>query len=493
MENTNTAADTRSEYRKMVQQSGKKEFTLQKMQEYGFWPANLPTPDERQAGETPEDYRKRKDLLQEFDKLAIQISELCQEKEEISRKVSQLRTQYDQTWDLEKIRADVAQTIMQESIARRAEKKRQQEQAKAERHAAWKQEQADHILFIGKGYSNLLGDRVTDEEKLSRQSLPLLRDDRELAAFLDLEYRQLRYLCYHRDVVDQDHYHRFAVPKRNGKERSIAAPKPLMKQAQKLILQKLLEQVPVSGSAHGFVKEHSVVSGALTHTPGPELLINMDLENFFPTITFERVRGMFHALGYSGYMASLLAMLCTYCERMAIEVKGRTRYVRTSERILPQGSPASPMITNIICRNLDRRLEAVAARHGCQYTRYADDMSFSFAALPDAKAISKAAGEIVSVVEDEGFFVNREKTRYLKHNNRQCITGIVINHEVPGVSKVWVKRMRAAVYNAGRKKAAGKLEPAVVHEISGMVSWLKAVNPERYRQLIQEAEQVLGD
>lgn len=493
MENTNTAMNRRKEYRSLVQQSGKKEFTLLKMQEYGFWPANLPTPYERQANETPDQYRKRKNLLQELDQLAGQISELCKEKEEISRKVYQLRKEYDQTWDLEKIRKDVAQTIMQESLARRAEKKRLRELLKAERHAAWKQDLAENIRFIGKGYSNLLGERVTDDEKLMSLNLPAIHDDKELADFLGLEYKQLRYLCYHRDVVEQDHYHRFSVPKRNGKERSIAAPKPMMKQAQKLILEKLLELVPVSGCAHGFIKAHSVVSGALVHEPKPELLINMDLENFFPTITFERVRGMFHALGYSGYIASLLAMLSTYCERMPIEVKGRIRYVKTSDRILPQGSPASPMITNIICRNLDRRLEATAAQYHCQYSRYADDMSFSFPELPEKKMISAAAAAIVSVVEDEGFYINRDKTRYLKKNNRQCVTGIVINHEEPGVSKIWMKRMRAAIYNAGKKKEAGTLEPSSIREISGMVSWLKAVNPGRYQRLIDAAKQVIGD
>ena len=142
----------------------------------------------------------------------------------------------------------------------------------------------------------------------------------------------------------------------------------------------------------------------------------MDLENFFPTITFERVRGMFQKFGYSGYVSSLLAMICTYCERMEMEVKGEKVYVKTSERILPQGSPASPMITNIICSKLDNRLNGLASKYGFTYSRYADDMSFSFNegnsvlnSNEDGINIGKILGIISKIIKEEGFTVNQQK------------------------------------------------------------------------------------
>lgn len=493
MENNTPVIDTRQEYRKAVSQMGKKEYTLLKMQEYGFWPSNLPTPYEKQKNESSEDFQKRKDLLQEQESIAGQIADLYREKSEISAQLAALRKQYNETWDYDAIRKDVAQKIMQESIARRKERKEQRALEKQRISAAWKKTKAERIVFIGKGYSGGLSDLTQDEERLTAAGLPIIADDKALAALLELEYQELRLLAYHRDVVITDHYSRYTIPKRNGKERHIAAPKPLLKKAQKNILEMILEKVEISDHAHGFVKGKSVISGAASHKSRPALLINIDIKDFFPSITFERVRGMFKAFGYSGYIASLLAMLCTYCERMPMEIKDQIKYVKTSGRILPQGSPASPMITNILCRKLDRRLLSFAARHSFDYSRYADDMSFSFANSPDPDELKKVLYGIQCIVTEEGFEINKKKTRYLRKNNRQCITGIVINNEQIGVPKIWLKRMRAAVYNANKRKAEGQLTAHHVNELSGMASWLKSVNYERYQKIVDEALNIVND
>ena len=483
--------DTRKEYRASVSELGKKEFTLLKMQEYGFWPKGLPTPHERQKNESAAEFQKRKALLAEVEKIAAQIAALYEEKAQILQKLKQLRKQYDQTWDDDKIRKDVARQIMQESIARRAERKQRRELDKARAREAWKKHKAENIVFIGRGYSGGLSDRETVAAKLISLGLPIVQDDRELAALLGLEYPQLRTLAYHRDVVTTDHYYHYTIPKRSGGERSIAAPKSVLKHAQRMILSQILEKIVISEAAHGFIKGRSVISGAAVHTAEPELLITMDLEDFFPSVTFARVRGLFKSFGYSGYISSLLAMLCTYCERMPIEVKGQTRYVKTSDRILPQGSPASPMITNLLCRRLDQRITEVAAPYGCTYSRYADDMSFCFERKSDANSIKKFVFAVQCVVYDEGFRINKKKTRYLGKNSRQSVTGIVINSARLGVPKAWVKKLRAAVYNAARQKTNGSLPDDTVSEISGMISWLNAVNRDRYQKIITEAKAVV--
>ncbi|MCX7749575.1 MAG: TerD family protein [Clostridia bacterium] len=479
------------DYRAMVNQLGKKEFTLIKMQEYGFWPKDLPTPYEKQQNETAEQYAYRKSLIKEYEKIINQITDLYKENDEINRKLYQLKKEYDQTWDYEKIRLDIAKRIMEESIARRAERKKQRELEKKQRREAWQQKKAGQILFIGKGYSGQLQDMESDDGKLSSQGLPLIKTDRDLADFLGVDYKALRFLVYHRDVVSMDHYHRYTVPKRKGGLRNIAAPKSTLKAAQKKMLEGMLSKISVSDHAHGFIKGKSVVSGAQEHIPKPQLVINMDLEDFFPTITFERVRGMFKAFGYSGYIASLMAMICTYCERMAIEVRGVTKYVKTSPRILPQGSPASPMVTNILCMKLDKRLNGLASKYGFSYTRYADDMSFS---IEDTASIDegKFCGLVSKIVNEEGFKINKAKTRFLRQNNRQAITGVVINNEQLGVPKKWVKRLRAAIYNANKLKPAGYIPPATRNEISGMAAWLKSVNPERYKDIIAAAMEIIA-
>ena len=137
--------DTRSEYRKLVNEMGKKEFTFLKMQEYGFWPSHLPTPYERQQNETEQDFENRKKLLDEFQKLSEQIADAYKEKREIEIKLSSLQKQYQNTWDYEKIRAAVAQEIMKASIARRAERKAERQRQKQLKTEQWQKRKAENM------------------------------------------------------------------------------------------------------------------------------------------------------------------------------------------------------------------------------------------------------------------------------------------------------------------------------------------------------------
>jgi len=218
----------------------------------------------------------------------------------------------------------------------------------------------------------------------------------------------------------------------------------------------------------------------------------MDLENFFPTITFERVRGLYQHLGYSGYIASLLAMICTYCERIPVEIKGETKYIKTSERILPQGSPASPMITNIICHRMDKRIYGLCQKLGVTYTRYADDMSFSYIGKLENFAIGSFLNSIQKIIVSEGFHINKQKTNILRKHNRQYITGIVINNDEIGVARKWVKILRASIHNAQKLKNAGEMIPHKTKmEIAGKIAWLKSVNEKRYHKMIQQGMELL--
>lgn len=484
--------DTKAEYRNLVNNMGKKEFTFLKMQEYGFWPSNLPTPYERQQNETEQDFENRKLLLDEFQKLSEKISNLYQEKEEIEKKLSHLKKEYQGTWDYERIRAAVAQEIMKESIARRAEKKAERERQKQLKSEAWNKRKAETIVFIGKGYSNLLAKKEADIQKLKENQIPVIETDHELAELLQIDYQTLRYLVYHRDVITFDNYYRFDIPKKSGGTRHIAAPKAQLKAAQKQILEQILQKIEVSDLSHGFIKSRSVLTSAKSHHTSPDLLINIDLENFFPTITFERVRGLYQSFGYSGYIASLLAMLCTYCERIPLEIKGEIKYIKTSDRILPQGSPASPMITNIICRNMDKRIYGLCKKLGVTYTRYADDMSFSYIGDTDNFAIGDFLSSIHQIIEAEGFHMKKEKTHILRKNNRQYITGIVINNEEIGVPKKWVKILKASIHNAQKlKDSGGSVSNTTIHEISGKIAWLKNVNAKRYETIISQGTEFL--
>lgn len=485
-----TSNENKKEYREQVNAMGRKEFTFLKMQEYGFWPKDLPTPYERQQNETEEDYKKRKELLQEYQKLSEEIAKVYGEIDEINKKLLELQKEYQDTWDYEKVRQEVSRIIMKESIERRAQRKAQREEEQERKREAWQKKKAENIVFIGKGYSSYLSKKETNKEKLKAFGLPVLETDRELAEFLEISYPTLRFFTYHRDVVKKDLYYRYEIPKKSGGIRRIAAPQGKLKTVQRKILGEILEKVPVSASTHGFLKEHSVVTGAKSHSLSPACLINIDLEDFFPTITFQRVRGAFQMFGYSGYIASLLAMLCTYCERIPIEVKGETCYVKISDRILPQGSPASPMLTNIICSGMDRRIAGLANQYGYQYTRYADDMSFSLEKEKESH-LGTFLNYIKQIIEEEGFHINQKKTRILRPNTCQSVTGVVINGEEVGVNRKWVKNFRALLHHAKIEMEQGEISKERQNQITGRIAWLKSVNSERYQKLIEEGQRIL--
>lgn len=485
--------NSKEDYRKQVNLLGKKEFTFLKMQEYGFWPKNLPTPYERQENETKEEYQNRKKLLQDYENMSKQIAKAYDELNDINKMLLNLKKQYNNTWDYERIRREVSTSIMRESIERREKRKLQREEEKRKKSQAWQKTKEDNIVFIGKGYSYNLKYKENNEELLKNFNLPIISDDKQLAEFLGLSYKELRFLVYHRDATTADQYYRYEIPKKSGGVRKIAAPKSGLKSTQRKILDEILAKISVSQQAHGFLKNRSVITGAIEHKGEPEIVINMDLKDFFPSITFDRVMNMFMDYGYSGYIASMLAMLCTYCERIPIEVKGKTYYVKTTGRILPQGSPASPMITNIICIKMDKEIQEIAERYGYIYTRYADDISFSLPNHQEVKKIGEFLYHITKEIEKEKFKINPKKTRILKKSNCQSITGIVVNNKEIGVSKKWVKKFRALLYNSRKQLELGTLDKDTINQICGRISWLQGVNAQRYEKIIKQAKQLIKD
>src|SRR6185436_17792305 len=120
----------------------------------------------------------------------------------------------------------------------------------------------------------------------------------------------------------------------------------------------------------GFVSGRSTVSNARAHL-GRSLVVNLDLKDFFPSVTFPRVRGLFESVGYSPAAATILALLCTESPRMAVDHDGTRHWVAVAERALPQGACTSPAIANLVARKLDRRLAGAAKKLGWTYTRYA--------------------------------------------------------------------------------------------------------------------------
>ena len=314
-----------------------------------------------------------------------------------------------------------------------------------------------------------------DAAKLARFDLPPLGSERELAEWLGIPLSRLRWYTHDRPADTTWHYVRYVAPKRSGGERVILAPKRELKALQRKVLDGMLARVPTAPTTHGFVRGRSVVTNAQPHV-GKPIVLKLDLKDFFPSITFPRVRGLFIALGYPFAVASALALLCTEYDREEFERDGTRYFISVGPRHLVQGAPTSPALANLVAWRLDRRLGGLAARHGFTFTRYADDLTFSG---DNVEAVHKVRTVAQRIIGDERFAVNAAKTRLARRSARQVVTGLVVNDGI-ATPRELRRRLRATLHNAekagleaqnrdGRANYRGYLQ--------GLIAFVNAANP----------------
>jgi retron-type reverse transcriptase len=234
------------------------------------------------------------------------------------------------------------------------------------------------------------------------------------------------------------------------------------------------------------------VSNAAPHAK-KGVVVNVDLEGFFPSITFPRVRGVFASLGYSPCAATLLALLCTEAPRVVVEHAGQRLFVATGERALPQGACTSPALANLVCARLDRRLRGIASHSGVAYTRYADDLTFSAEAL-SAQKLGHLLVTVDTIAREEGFRVHDRKTRVMRRSARQEVTGIVVNAGAR-VPREEVRRLRAILHDAkrfGLDEANREKREDFARWLRGKLAYLAMVDPLRGQAMLEELDTIEG-
>ncbi len=377
------------------------------------------------------------------------------------------------------------QSLKKESAARKALKK-----------LTWQVYKANHIVHLGEDvfwndeWDWDKFDHPQAEERAAENDLPTFDKPQQLAEALKVTIPQLRWMTFHRDDATHIHYERFTIPKRSGGERAIWAPRPILKGAQRYILREIVERLPIHGAAHGFVPGRSILSNAAIHTDS-RIVIKMDLRNFFPTVTFPRVKGVFRKAGYREQIATLLALLCTEAPREVIDVDGTTHYVALGPRCLPQGAPTSPAITNTLCLELDRRLTGLAEKLGWRYTRYADDLAFS---LPTSHKghprIGNLMGGVKMIIAEEGFTLHPDKTRIMRTGARQAVTGLIVNGQgKPRVPRETRRKLRAAINNQKHGKPLHENES--LYTLLGYSAFVYMTDRQLGAQWIQDLKPLL--
>lgn len=379
--------------------------------------------------------------------------------------------------------APVIERVRKARIARikslRAIRKAEKEVQAQEQTVALRKRKLNEPFFLGHGVSDQLKFTEPDLAKLESLGLPVLRNVQDISKLIGLNPETIVWLSFEKKVSSVDHYLRFEIPKRSGGMRLISSPKKQMRQAQLAIREEILKKMAPSKQAMAFRPNTSIVDNAKAHV-GAKILVRVDLKDFFPSISFNRVRGFFKSCGYSPGVATVLALLTTDAQRVYVKTDTGLKTVARGKRGLPQGACTSPDLANLIAKKLDARLLGLVQYKGdWRYTRYADDLVFSTLNKDsDAFGIVKAVEKIAIA---EGFDVNQKKTSIKRPSGRMSVTGLVINEDGIRLSKSDLKKIRAFLHKCdtqGRElvsEEVGKNADAVA---KGYLAYLHMVSPE---------------
>ncbi|MEI4273532.1 reverse transcriptase family protein [Klenkia sp. LSe6-5] len=325
----------------------------------------------------------------------------------------------------------------------------------------------------------------------------------DLADVAELLSTDLDHLRWYADPLDRQRtepsghlqlYRRHWLTRPGRVPRLVEVPTPRLRRVQRVLLDAVLAPVPPHPAAHGFVAGRSALTGARQHV-GADQVLTMDLAAFFATVRSGRVFATLRSAGYPEPVAALLTGLCTTRatrDDLATMPAGGTPAARDHLRAalalphLPQGAPTSPQLANLAAHRLDRRLAGLAGAAGAVYTRYADDLTFS-----GRRGTAGLRDRVAAVVAEEGFAVQRSKTRIRGRGARQTVTGIVVNDRT-SLPRAELDALRARLTNAARRgPSAGDLaafdgDPhALRRHLAGRVAWVTQVHPARGQRLAE--------
>lgn len=347
-----------------------------------------------------------------------------------------------------------------------------------------------HRDAVGGAYLDLSQD--VDPRWLDYYGLPHLSTPEDLAGWLRLPIGKVAWLTYRfcenrrPQSAKEAHYHFRWIRKRSGGHRLIEAPKKTLRLVQIQILREILDRIPPHPAAHGFVRGRSLTTNAAPHV-GKRVVVKFDLDNFYGSVRQSRIVAIFRSLGYSREVALWLARLTTSAApgSLKLPLGESTSIWKYMPRHLPQGASTSPALANLSAFGLDIRLAGLARAWHVDYTRYADDLTFS----GDPKFVA-AVGDFIPLVQqiirDEGFQSKRSKRRVLRTNQRQTVTGVVVNQHI-NVSRAKYDRLKATLHNCVKHGPASQnhdLHADFAAHLRGRIAHVHRLNPHRGQKLL---------
>ncbi|MED4130658.1 reverse transcriptase family protein [Shouchella miscanthi] len=278
-------------------------------------------------------------------------------------------------------------------------------------------------------------------DRLETKGLPVIFSLKHLGTILDIDFKVLKEYTQNRER----YYGRFKLKKKRGGFREIRVPNSLLKSIQYWIQKKILLKASPSVCSTAFYPGCSIYNNAERHL-AQESVLSIDLFKFFDSITDRRIYKIFKSMGYHSNVAVDLARLCTVGTHHMTPLN-EEQLNKLPERfpiysnVLPQGAPTSPMLANLAARNLDQRLFKLSEKIGVNYSRYADDLTFSGKKnqIPRLKLIYR-------IIHDEGFFVNYSKNRQRNIGQKQLVTGLIVSGDTVRVQKSYKKDIWKHLY-----------------------------------------------
>lgn len=253
---------------------------------------------------------------------------------------------------------------------------------------------------------------------LEKKGLPVIFEVEHLSKMMGVKYEDINKMIFSSD----NFYRTFFIKKRNGGRREISAPYPSLALCQTWIKENILSLDKSHFCSYSYIKKRSVVANAKIHLDCHSLL-KLDLSDFFPSIKINWVINYFHSLGYSENVAFALASLCCLND------------------CLPQGGRTSPDLSNLLLKSLDKRLYRLAQKFSFNYTRYADDITFSGEDIP--VVFIRYVSDIVS---SYGFVLNENKVRLIKGKKQKIITGLDVSGECVRLPRKTRRELKRQVY-----------------------------------------------
>lgn len=298
----------------------------------------------------------------------------------------------------------------------------------------------------------------TKRELLRLFDLPVFETEHELASLMHVASTVITDFIYRSKYF----YKQYRIKKSSGKYRLIKQPSRELKGVQAWILRNIVGKIPLSDYATGYIRGKNILHNVSQHR-GNTYFLCIDLEDFFPSISSNRVMKKFQIVGYSTRTAWLLTRLCTF--------KGT----------LPQGAVTSPALSNWVASQLDRRIGGYAAKANMVYTRYSDDITLS---SNNWGVLRKSLSRITKIIKREHFIPNLSKLRFMEPGRRCIVTGLV-KHDTDqsfGIGYRKKRVMRAILHNyICKTRVDTKYKDD--KSIYGWLEYLRIIEPKSYEKM----------